>query len=235
VLSFAEADSRVIITPDIEKYKELKLRLLNATHTLSCGLAFLSGTPTVKAAMEDELMSAFITGLMLKEIALAIPYVMPANEVNDFGSQVLDRFRNPYIQHQWLSITMQFSSKLTMRAVPVLLHYYKLHKTVPEYFALGFAAYLLFMKAVKKIGDKYFGEVTGQLYHINDDKAAYYFELWQHDSIETIVSTVFKNEKLWNADLSQIDGFTVSVNQKLNDLKTYGGMQTLERFLMNSV
>src|ERR1700760_3471313 len=49
VLSFHSADPGVIITPDITKFKELKLRMLNATHSLSSGLAFLSGFKTVKA------------------------------------------------------------------------------------------------------------------------------------------------------------------------------------------
>ncbi len=231
VLSFAEADERIIVTPDIEKYKELKLRLLNATHTLTCGLAWLSGINTVIAAMESQLLSAYIGDLMLKEIAPAIPYALPAEETNAFSVQVLERFSNPHIQHKWLSITMQYSSKLAMRAIPVLLHYNKLYKAVPEYFALGFAAYLLFMKPVKKEGDKFFGEVNGQLYHINDDKASYYFELWQHNSIENIIRTALQNEKLWNADLLQIDGFAASVNQKLNDLITYGAMQTLSKII----
>src|SRR5690606_24836521 len=51
VLSFGQTDSGVIVAPDIEMYRELKLRLLNGTHTLSCGLAFLSGFNTVKEAM----------------------------------------------------------------------------------------------------------------------------------------------------------------------------------------
>ncbi|HRQ49039.1 MAG TPA: tagaturonate reductase [Agriterribacter sp.] len=40
ILSFAPADSGVVIAPDIEMYRELKLRLLNGTHTLSCGWRF---------------------------------------------------------------------------------------------------------------------------------------------------------------------------------------------------
>src|SRR5580700_1180592 len=53
ILSFAAADEGVIIQPDIEIYRELKLRLLNGTHTLSCGLAWLAGFTTVKQAMDD--------------------------------------------------------------------------------------------------------------------------------------------------------------------------------------
>ncbi len=124
VLSFAQADPGVIIEPDIEIYRELKLRLLNGTHTLSCGLAFLAGHVTVKNAMDDPAFSAFVTDLMLKEIAPSIPYDLPLRDAMDFGIQVLDRFRNPHIQHQWISITMQYSSKMKMRDLPVLLKHY---------------------------------------------------------------------------------------------------------------
>lgn len=225
VLSFAKADPGVIIRPNIEIFRELKLRLLNGTHTLSCGLAFLSGFVTVKNAMDDAGFSAFVTDLMLKEIAPAIPYDVPLQEAKDFGLQVLDRFRNPHIQHQWISITMQYSSKMKMRDVPVLLRHYELHEggaTAPERFALGFAAYLLFMKAVKKEPDGYKGESRGQFYPIQDDKAGYYYELWQQHPADKVVELVLKDESMWGADLSRLKGFSEAVRQKLNALITRG-------------
>ena len=158
---FIAADEGVIITPDITKYKELKLRMLNATHTLSCGLACLSGFRTVRAAMEDPLFETYIRNLMMDEIAPAIPFDIGQNEVREFGIKVLDRFRNPWLQHQWLSITMQYSSKLAMRVLPVLKKYYELFQKPPELISMGFAAYLLFMRPVKKEEDKYYRD-TGQ-------------------------------------------------------------------------
>jgi tagaturonate reductase len=74
ILSFAQADNGVIIAPDITLYKELKLRLLNGTHTLSCGLAFVAGFNTVKEAMDDVAMASYISSLMLNELASSIPY-----------------------------------------------------------------------------------------------------------------------------------------------------------------
>ena len=59
VLSFAAADDGIVITDDITLFKELKLRLLNGTHTLSCGVAFLSGFTTVRQAMEDTVLVKF--------------------------------------------------------------------------------------------------------------------------------------------------------------------------------
>jgi tagaturonate reductase len=68
ILSFSRCDSSVVLAPDINKFRELKLRLLNATHTLSCGLAHLSGFTTVKEAMQDETFVLFVTNLMKEEI-----------------------------------------------------------------------------------------------------------------------------------------------------------------------
>jgi tagaturonate reductase len=69
-LTFANADQGIIITPDINLHRELKLRLLNGTHTLSCAPAFLAGCSTVKQAMDHQTIAAFITSLMRDEIGL---------------------------------------------------------------------------------------------------------------------------------------------------------------------
>ena len=44
----------------------------------------------------------------------------------DFANQVFERFRNPFIDHQWLSITVQYTSKMKMRNMPLLLSHYEL-------------------------------------------------------------------------------------------------------------
>ncbi len=218
ILSFAPADNGVIIAPDIEMYRELKLRLLNGTHTLSCGLAFLSGFNTVKDAMEDKAFGQFVHDIMLSEIASAIPAEVDAKEAERFGLQVLDRFRNPYIKHQWISITMQYTSKMKMRVVPVLLKYFADHNAVPRHIALGFAAYLLFMKAVKKENDEYLGEWNGKSYPINDDKAGYFFEQWKKYEANELVQQVLGDAGLWGNDLSALPLFVQAVQTNLKAL-----------------
>ena len=213
VLSFATADPGVIIEPDIEIYRELKLRMLNGTHTLSCGLAFLSGFGTVKNAMDDSCFSAFVTDLMLKEIAPSIPYAVPLAEARDFGLSVLDRFRNPQLQHQWLSITMQYSSKMRMRVVPVLLRHYERHSDPPPHLALGFAAYLLFMR--------------GANHPVNDDRAGYFADLWRQYPAPEVATLVLKDKSLWGTDLSQLPGFEGAVRINLDNLIQKGAAATL--------
>src|SRR3954467_998694 len=135
LLSFSQADEGVVIEPNINLHRELKLRLLNGTHTLSCAPAFLGGCETVKQAMDDELMSSFVCQSMLSELAPSIPYAVDPTAAKAFGNKVLDRFRNPHIQHYWNSITMQVSSKMKLRTIPVLLRHYESFNSVPRLFS----------------------------------------------------------------------------------------------------
>lgn len=218
ILSFAPADNGVIIAPDIEMYRELKLRLLNGTHTLSCGLAFLSGFDTVKDAMEDQAFGQFVHDLMLNEIAPAIPAKVDAKEAERFGLQVLDRFRNPFIKHQWISITMQYTSKVKMRVVPVLKKYVAERNAIPQHIALGLAAYLLFMKAVQKEGNIYQGQWNGKSYPINDDKAGYFFDQWKKYEADELVQQVLSDAGLWGTDLSTLPLLVQAVQTHLKAL-----------------
>ncbi len=215
ILSFAPADEGVVITPDIELFRELKIRMLNGTHTLSCAVAYLSGCKTVKNAMDDSAVSAYIEAVMLAELAKAIPIEVKADTAKDFGLKVLDRFRNPHIEHLWHSITMNYTSKLKMRVVPVLQTWYQRFGNVPDHIATGFAAYLLFMKGSRQEGGKVYGSFNGDEYVINDESAAYLYEQWQNSSPAQLVTNVLQNESLWSTNLAALDGFAEAVTGKL--------------------
>ena len=229
VLSFASVDESVIITDNITQFKELKLRLLNGTHTLSCGVAFLAGFSTVKQAMGDKVMGDFIKQLMVTEIARSIPYPVADKDATDFSAKVIDRFSNPSIEHQWISITLNYTSKLKMRVVQVLHRYNELYAAVPEKISIGFAAWLLFMRAVKKEGNVYFGELNGQPYPIKDEMAEYFFNHWKNLSTDILVKTVLSNDALWDADLSKIPGFTNSVTENLVQIMEEGILPVIQK------
>ncbi|MDX1940857.1 MAG: tagaturonate reductase [Saprospiraceae bacterium] len=234
ILCFHQANPGIYIEPNIDRFRELKLRMLNGTHTLSCGLAFLAGFKTVKEGMKDAILSSFIEHLMLSEIARGIPYSMPMDDIQRFGNQVLDRFRNPYLDHKWLSITLQYSSKMNMRNVPTLLHFVKTQETIPTHKALGFAAYLLFMKAEKVENEVYFGAAHGDFYQIQDPQAAYFYNLWRENSPEQLVPTVLANPSLWGEDLSKLTGFSEQVTAFLIQMLETSVKETLVAMLQTS-
>lgn len=209
VLSFAKADAGVVIAEDIEIYRELKLRLLNGTHTLMCGMSYLLGFRLVKDVMANSYLSKMVMNLMLSELALAIPYKMDFKVADRFGRSVLDRFRNPFINHKLIDITVQYTTKMRMRNVPLLVNYYKEFGKAPELFAMGFAAYLQFMHAVKEENGKYFGDSNGELYPINCDYAGYFYEACKDFDLKKLLA----DTSLWGADLSALPGFEQAVQK----------------------
>jgi tagaturonate reductase len=218
VLEFAVVDPGVIIAEDIEIYRELKVRLLNGTHTLSAGIAFLLGVDTVKNAMNDRQIKDYIKTLMASEISVAIPYAVTDKQTKEFSNAVIDRFANPYIEHLWHHITFQFTMKMKIRILPLLSNYYAIYGKVPSHIAFGFAAYLLFMKATKQENGQYYGTLNGIDYLINDDSAAYFYQKQQDSYILDVLTDV----DFWNLDLSSLPGFIDSVNEAYQTIVANG-------------
>jgi len=234
VLSFSGAHPGVVITPDIEIFRELKLRLLNGTHTLTCAIAFLAGFKTVKDAMSNIAFSQFISNLMLKEIAPVIPYTIDTEITTHFIHQVLDRFRNPNIEHQWISISAQYSSKLKSRVLPLLLNHYKLSNEVPEGFAFGFAAFIRFMMITNDDG-KFTGQVNGEEYMVTDSHAEAIYKAWKKADIKAVAESVLRNNYIWETDLTQLPGFKDAVIKNLEAIMDTDALQVLEKFDLKSL
>lgn len=228
-LSFYKVDEGVIIAPDITLFKELKLRLLNGTHTFNCGLAYLSGFNITREAVGDAIYGRFTKELMHNEIAEAIPFEIDKTVKKDFANRVFERFCNPFIEHQWQSITVQYTSKMKMRNIPLLQRHYELNDSPPVRMATGFAGFLLYMRVVKKENGKFFGERNGQLYEIKDDSAEYFSGVWTNNSSNKVAEIVMQNEELWGADLTKFAGFLQTVQEQLNEFQVHGVLNTISK------
>jgi len=229
ILCFSKSDEGVVITPDITLFKELKLRLLNGTHSFNCGLAFLSGFNITREAMNDPIYGKFTKALMHTEIAPAIPYTIDEKTKEDFANRVFERFCNPFIEHQWQSITVQVTSKMKMRNIPLLQRHYELNDTVPLHMAAGFAGFLLYMKSIKKEDGKYFGIRNEKLYEIKDDSAEYFYQVWENNIPDKVAEIVMQNEELWETDLTKLPGFLQSIQEYLKEFLSNGVLKTIAR------
>lgn len=240
VLSFYKADNAVVITPDITLFKELKLRLLNGTHTFNCGTAFLSGFNITRDAVTHPVYGRFTKELIQSEIAPAIPFAIDKKIKEDFANSTFERFCNPFIDHQWQSITVQYTSKMKMRNIPLLQRHYELNNSAPMHMATGFAAFLLYMKATRKEGSKYYGERkipanNQEEYEIKDDSAEYFYNLWRNNNSDKVAAAVMSHEEMWDADLAQLPGFLQAVQEQLKDMLTNGVLATVEQLATKKV
>lgn len=228
-LSFVNINAGAFVEQDITKYKELKLRLLNGTHTLTCGLAFFAGFKTVKEAMADQAFYSFLSRLMTEEIAPSIPYALDSAETDRFAFDVLDRFKNPFIEHFWINITLNFTQKIELRIVSLLEQYYRTYQKAPKIMATGLAAYIRFMKPESFADGKVYGSFGGNAYLIQDQLASSFDSFYKTSSTtEELVSGILADTRYWKTDLTQISGLVDLVTADLDTLTTKGAKYLIQ-------
>lgn len=234
-LSFTEMDEGAIVTEDISPYRERKVRILNGAHTISVPTAFLAGEETVLDMMENEHTGTFVEGVMLEEIVPTLD-VEPGS-AEEFAHEVLDRFRNPYLEHQLIDITFQETTKMRHRIVPSIVGHYEETDVAPQRICYGFANYLLFMRGREEEDGTVYGYRDDERYPIQDDRADYFMERWNgvdpesQGDIKLLVDEVCSNEDLWGTDLSALPGFTRTVTDYL-DRSLNGGVSASLKSLM---
>lgn len=221
ILSFAQVNDGVIVTENIEKFRNLKLRILNGAHSFSCGLALISGFETVKEAMNNSFFERFIQDLMLQEISKTlVSEDITEEEANKFSKAVMDRFRNPYIEHKWESISVNFSSKMNLRNIPTIIEWYKRTNKAPKSMALGFAAYLYFLRSDINEHGHLYRNCYGKQIKIDDLWATRINEYWKQSTLEASVHSILSDKELWNVDLTGFKDFEQSIIDNIRKLQT---------------
>ncbi len=221
ILSFTGIDNGIVITDSIQKFRDLKLRLLNGTHSFSCAIALLAGFKTVKEAMSNKEFVNYLDELMLREISpCLLNQEIDLKIAHDFAEGVKERFANPFIEHKWISIAVNYTEKMRMRNIALILRYEELTHKVPEHMAVGFAAFLMLMKQT--------GRAFNQ-YTIDDAKASIFVSIASHQSVEQYVHAILADATLWGTDLSNITGFEERIIQLLKLIDLVG----MNHFLLN--
>lgn len=243
VLSFASVNPGIIIDEDITFYRERKLRVLNGAHSFTVPTCYLLGNEIVRDNVQNPVSSRFVERLMLDEIVPTVPPGLTEGTdtaaVRAFALDVLERFRNPFIEHLLLNITVHQTAKMQARNVATIQRYYEKFKAVPPLMATGFAGYLLFMKATAKTDIGYVAEASvggGILtYPLRDDNAALFYERWQGvkatdaESVQGFVNTVLADTELWQTDLTALPGFAETVGQRLHQMLNQGVEATIDQ------
>jgi tagaturonate reductase len=191
---------------DMKRFREQKVQVLNGCHTGSYAVSFLSGMDTVREAFENLEVGHFMKEMVYDEVLPVLDGT--EKELKTFANKILERFRNPYIRHQWQSIALNAMSKWETRNLPTLLNYYETHGMLPQKIVFSLAAMIAYFK----------GESNGISYKVQDDQwiVDFYKEAWKACdgrpiSIQALVQKVLKLEKVWKCDLNEVPNLTISV------------------------
>jgi len=201
----------VKIVSDATPYRTIKVRLLNGAHTSMVPLGLLLGIDAVRPAVEHAVLGPFLEKLLWREI---IPSVrgLPQSELEAFASAVLDRFRNPHIDHYLLTIALNSAAKVKERILPSLLGYQARTGALPPRLTRALAAFIRL----------YRGEWQGAQIPLKDaaPTLAWFQEQWRESSnMETLARAVLGNAALWGQDLGELPGLAAELGAYLEAIE----------------
>jgi tagaturonate reductase len=136
------ASPSVRFVADLLPYRRRKVRILNGPHTILAAIGRLLGLKTVLAAMEHHQLGRFIRQTIFQEV---IPAMDGDEElqVMQYACEIIERFRNPFLEHQLLSICLNCSTKTGIRLFPTVRDYMKRRGSLPQRLLFGLAAVML--------------------------------------------------------------------------------------------
>ena len=95
-------------------YGEMKLRMLNGTHSTLAYLGYLAGMEYVSEAVQQPVFESFLRNMMKDEImpTLKLPESV---DLDQYQNALIERYQNPALKHRLWQIAMDGSQKLPQR------------------------------------------------------------------------------------------------------------------------
>ena len=225
-LPFKKAGVPVSVVPDVTPYKKRKVRILNGAHTGFVLGAYLAGFDIVRDCMHDDTVLGFMNKMLYEEVIPTLP--LDKDDLMNFASAVQDRFNNPFVNHELMSISLNSTSKWRARNMPSLLDYIQINGKLPACLTMSLAAYIAFYSNdIQALTDSGLvcRRAKGNEYTVSDDRWALEF-YWAHkdDCVEDLVHAVLTNTDMWGQDLTAISGFETAVAQDLALIRKEGAL-----------
>ena len=205
-------------TDDVTAYENMKLSLLNASHTLLSYPSFLSGYRKVDDAMHDERIAKFVRVFMDEDITPYVP--APGNTDLELYKQTLvERFGNRSVSDQVARLCFDGISKFPVYVMPNLI------KMIADGAELKRVAYLIaaYRHYLKyKVDDKGASFEVAEPWLTAEDEAL----IASDNPVDFLGLSAFSS-----TDLKASQAFVELYLQMVSDIKQQGAMPVLESIL----
>ena len=215
-----KAGLNVLFVPSEEPYHERKVTLLNGPHTVLSPVAYLSGVNIVRDACQHPVIGKYINKVMYEELMETLN--LPKEELQQFAGDVLERFVNPFVDHQVTSIMLNSFPKYETRDLPGLKTYLQRKGELPKGLVLGLAAIITYYKGgVREDGAEIVPNDAPEI-------MALLKELWATGDTRKVAEGVLAEESIWKGNLNEIPGLTDLVVEYLDSIQTVGMLETVK-------
>ncbi|WP_434503677.1 tagaturonate reductase [Prevotella sp.] len=219
-----KAGLHVLITDDEKPYHARKVTLLNGPHTVLSPVTFLSGVNIVRDACEHPVLGKYIHKVQFDELMQTLD--LPMDELQKFAGDVLERFENPFVDHQVTSIMLNSFPKFETRDLPGVKIYLQRKGELPQGLVFGLAAIITYYKGGKR--------EDGTPIVPNDDQKIMdkLAELWATNDTKKIAEGVLAFDYVWHEDLNKtVPGLAELVKKDLDLIQEKGMLEAVKTIL----
>ncbi|MDO6386938.1 tagaturonate reductase [Uliginosibacterium sp. 31-12] len=216
----------VVWTDDMQPYRTRKVRILNGAHTASSLASYSTGLDTVQQMTEDPVVSKYLKQVMFEEIVPFVP--LPDAERRAYADTIMERFANPHIRHELISIALNSVSKWQVRVLPTVKDYVAAHGKAPAGLSFSLAALLNFYQGTFDAKGEFVGQRDAGSYPIRDNAEilSALGEAWRGwqagEDLAGRVRSMLGDARLWGEDLNAVAGLTEQVTRALTAIKAQG-------------
>ncbi|WP_410749943.1 mannitol dehydrogenase family protein [Citrobacter sp. U14242] len=205
----------VQMVDDVLPWEQMKLRMLNGSHSFLAYLGYLAGFQHISDCMQDSAFREAAHRLMLSEQA---PTLRITNvDLDQYADSLLERFANPALKHKTWQIAMDGSQKLPQRMLDGIRVHLARQSEWPL-LALGIAGW---MRYVSGIDD------SGAMIDIRDPMSDKIRTIVEQSTESERVSALLSLHEIFATDLAQNPQFVETVERAWQRIAQYGAHQAV--------
>lgn len=208
------------LVEDVIPFEEMKLRMLNGSHSFLAYLGYLAGYSQINICMDDAEFRQAALAFMLKEQAVTLK--VTGVDLNLYAENLLSRYENPALAHRTQQIAMDGSQKLPQRMLDSIRWHLR-HGSPWPLLALGVAGWMRYVSGVDEDGNII--EIGDPLHHEIADKVR------RSEQGDPRVQTLLQLTAIFGEDLPKNQEFVLNVTDAYRMLLEKGARRTVKHYV----
>lgn len=207
------------LVADVVPFEEMKLRMLNGSHSFLAYLGYLAGYQHINDCMADDNYRLTAQALMLREQAPTLK--VQGVDLQRYADQLIARYRNPALRHRTWQIAMDGSQKLPQRMLDSVRWHLANHSDF-DLLALGVAGWMRYVGGVDEQGKAI--DISDPLLPVIQRAVA------NSEEGASRVKALLGMAEIFGNDLPQAARFTQKVQEAYDSLLTYGAKASVAKY-----
>lgn len=207
------------LVSDVIPFEEMKLRMLNGSHSFLAYLGYLAGYQHINDCMADENYRVAARALMLNEQAPTLK--VQGVDLARYADLLIERYSNPALRHRTWQIAMDGSQKLPQRMLDSV-RWHLANNSHFDLLALGVAGWMRYVGGVDE---------QGNAIEVNDPLLPVIQQAVQNSAEgENRVEALLGIDAIFGNELPQVALFTQAVKEAYKTLLVEGAKATVAKY-----